>query len=278
MTKLIHITDIHFELHSNINDSSVNSECLMESMIKHIKQFHSDADACIMTGDMVNNEAEELYSKVFDALKSLEIPILLAAGNHDNREILFKYSNMSNLTICKQHGKFIQYSYDIFNTRIITIDTNPERINDESQLGCLCLQRLEWLDDCLSTTSVPTVLLMHHSPIDTGIAFMDKYKFANKEELAKIISKHVHCKHIFFGHVHSCISGHFSGISCSTPGSCSSNISLQSKDSFIESTEDPSYGVILINDAFPAQSWSLTAHRIPFNIRSSKNHVPVVET
>ena len=249
MTKLIHITDIHFELHSNINDSSVNSECLMESMIKHIKQFHSDADACIMTGDMVNNEAEELYSKVFDALKSLEIPILLAAGNHD-----------------------------IFNTRIITIDTNPERINDESQLGCLCPQRLEWLDDCLSTMSVPTVLLMHHSPIDTGITFMDKYKFANKEELAKIISKHVHCKHIFFGHVHSCISGHFSGISCSTPGSCSSNISLQSKDSFIESTEDPSYGVILINDAFPAQSWSLTAHRIPFNIRSSKNHVPVVET
>ena len=267
MTKLIHITDIHFESSPIMDRGNItNSELLLESMIKHIQKFHSNADACVVTGDLVNDGGEESYAKVFHALNSLGIKIIIAAGNHDNRGTIIKFKSKFDSLVCEIHNGFIQYSYDIFYTRILSIDTNNENPDDKCNFGSLCKHRLEWLDKCLSSATTPTILLMHHSPIDTGIAFMDRFCLESKGELAAVIAKHSHVKHIFFGHVHRCIAGHFSGISCSTPGSCSSNICIQSINTFIESNDSPSYGLVLINDDCHPKQWSLTAHRVPFLI------------
>ena len=83
----------------------------------------------------------------------------------------------------------------------------------------MCAQRLEWLALTLATAPQrPTLLLMHHPPFATQIAFMDDIGLAAPEALAQIVAKHPQIERIVCGHLHRPIHARFAGtLACTAP-------------------------------------------------------------
>ena len=84
--KIIQITDTHLmprgtELHG-LNPCERLEEC-----ISSIKEFHADAELCIITGDLTDQGFRESYEDFREIIQQLPMPFQPLIGNHDNREI-----------------------------------------------------------------------------------------------------------------------------------------------------------------------------------------------
>jgi len=87
--KAVWFSDPHF-----IHEGEVlghNPRVRLEAAIEHINRYHSDAEICVISGDMVNRGTQADYSALRDQLSGLAIPFLPMVGNHDNREMLQQF-------------------------------------------------------------------------------------------------------------------------------------------------------------------------------------------
>ena len=91
-------------------------------------------------------------------------------GNHDKRDnLLAAFPNCP--TIDGPNGKrYAQYSFELKGLRIICLDT----LQHGRHGGALCEIRAQWLSDELTAhPDTPTLIMMHHPPIISGIDWMD---------------------------------------------------------------------------------------------------------
>jgi Icc protein len=84
--------------------------------------------------------------------------------------------------------------------------------------GALCTQRLRWLEEKLQEAPErPTLLMMHHPPFATGLAYMDGIGLiSGAPELGAIVEKYPRVERIVCGHIHRSILMRFHGTVAST--------------------------------------------------------------
>ena len=70
--------------------------------------------------------------------------------------------------------------------------------------GALDGDRLAWVADRLAEDTTPTVLAMHHPPVDTGILAMDEIGIpaADRAALGEVLAASPHVRRVISGHVH----------------------------------------------------------------------------
>ncbi len=189
----------------------------------------------VMTGDLVNTGTAGEYAILKEILESSEVPIYLGIGNHDNREEFLK--QFSDLAYLKDDD-FIHYVVEMENLRMIMLDTN---IPGKPQ-GILCEERLKWLDDKLAEKpDTPTVIFMHHPPIETGIQAMDEMGLMNKPGFEAVVAKYDNIIHICCGHLHRNITGVFGGRRVQVCASTSHKVMLDlTDDKRLATTNEPS--------------------------------------
>lgn len=77
---------------------------------------------------------------------------------------------------------------------------------------------LAWLEAALRDAhGAPTLVLMHHPPIVTGIPYLDKYMCRQPERLAAVIGRFAYVERVLCGHVHRPILQRWAGtvlVSC----------------------------------------------------------------
>jgi Icc protein len=77
---------------------------------------------------------------------------------------------------------------------------------------------LAWLEAALrDAKGAPTLVLMHHPPIVTGIPYLDKYMCRQPERLAAVIGRYANVERVLCGHVHRPILQRWAGtvlVSC----------------------------------------------------------------
>ncbi len=83
--KLIHITDIHL-VPPGERLLGLDPGERLKACIRDINIHHSDADLCVITGDLANRGETAAYTLLRERLLELKIPCQLLIGNHDNRE------------------------------------------------------------------------------------------------------------------------------------------------------------------------------------------------
>lgn len=82
------------------------------------------------------------------------------------------------------------------------------------EAGALGSARLGWLDDTLGEQPLtPTLLLLHHPPLLTGVGAMDAIALAVEDRLAleALLEAHPQVRTITCGHVHTTITSAFAG-------------------------------------------------------------------
>jgi 3',5'-cyclic AMP phosphodiesterase CpdA len=129
----------------------------------------------------------------------------------------------------------------------------------DSSAGLLDAPRRAWLKTALAQTKgAPTFIFLHHPPFLIHHPLMDLIPLEDGEGFGDLLQGH-NVRHIFFGHAHRMISGHWRGISYSSlPGLCHQLPLVGGSVSTVYSEEPPMYSVVYLEEG------QLTVHTDAF--------------
>ena len=196
----------------------------------------------MITGDLVHKRNDDGYRELRRLLEQLRVPARLLLGNHDNRE---GFARALADAPRDSHG-FVQSVLTCPEYRFLFLDTYDEG----SKAGRYCAWRLDWLNEQLATAADRDVFLfMHHPPFPVGIPSLDRIGLVDAGDLVSTIDRYDNVRHVFFGHAHRPISGHWRKISFSTLFATNHQVALDftlgEKPRYTH--EGPAYGIVLVD-------------------------------
>lgn len=156
------ITDTHLGFDPD-NPAEFNRKRL-DKVLHLLADMDRTPDLLLITGDLVDRGDVDSYSRLKRALAACNVPVRMCLGNHDvrgNFRAVFPHVPTAD--------GFVQYEIDTPALRFLVLDTLEEGRHG----GAFCEVRAQWLSDRLAEApSRPTVIVLHHPPIDTGIGWM----------------------------------------------------------------------------------------------------------
>lgn len=178
-----------------------------EELVKgFVRRMRDDVkpDLVINLGDVIEDEdAEkdrERYGHFVAMLRETGKPVLHVAGNHDTinlapAELCAMWGNSAAATYSQDHG-------GIHFAVLRTIEHRDERIE-------LPLEQIQWLEQDLASTTLPSIVLMHHPASEMrleGNRWFEKRpnvcRVAERRPLREVIQKSGKVLAVFNGHVH----------------------------------------------------------------------------
>lgn len=154
------------------------------------------ANAILLTGDLVNDEREDEYAVLAEAIAGVETPLFLMPGNHDQRDrIRARFPEHAYLP----RSGFLSFAIDDFPVRLVCVD----QIVPGETHGLLTLEGADWLDEALSAApDKPTVVALHHPPVQTHDLLFDTIGLRDAGLFASVVSRHRQVVRVICGHHH----------------------------------------------------------------------------
>lgn len=161
-------------------------------------------DLVLATGDLTDLGAPEAYAQLREAFAALPCPVLPCLGNHDLRDAF-----IAAFPEVPVNEGFVQYVVEDRPLRLVVIDTLEEGRHG----GAFCEARADWLQARLAEApDRPTLLVLHHPPIETGIDWMTIAPHEPwAERLAAVVSRHPQIVAAVCGHIHRQITAPWAG-------------------------------------------------------------------
>ncbi len=154
-------------------------------------------DLVVATGDLVDEATPDAYATLRRILQDLHLPLVLIPGNHDDRTLLAATFPDHDYLIGSDGLACFVRDYKAF--RLVAFDA----VISGREYADPCDAALAWLERTLvSQPERPTMLVMHHPPVSTGIAFMDAIQPPHFGALQAILRDHAQVRLVLCGHVH----------------------------------------------------------------------------
>lgn len=191
------ITDLHIGFDGQ--DKPDLNTARFQQVLDHMNTLSVQPDLYLFTGDLVESGRDWAYDRVKKMCAPLKAPCYFAMGNHDNRaafEAVFKTGLI--------HDGFLNYSVEKDGLRILVLDTlEPGKHGAGFNETCA-----DWLaKELASHPESPTLIVMHHPPIETGIGWLTA---SSEDEWVKrfraVIAPYSNIVQIIAGHIHRNIS------------------------------------------------------------------------
>lgn len=197
------ITDLHIGFVPNKPDEANRQR--LDTVIDTLIEGPNRPDILIVSGDITDRGDDESYARVAAILARAPCPVYPCLGNHDDRAAFSRA--FPHVPV---RDGFVHYVIRLAGLRLIVLDTlEPGRHG-----GAFCEVRAAWLQTQLAADpTTPTVIVMHHPPIDPGIAWMSG---GNDEpwvqRFAATIEGHAQIKAIWSGHIHRTVAAQWRGV------------------------------------------------------------------
>jgi len=196
-------------------------------------------DAVIVTGDLADHGSTYEYALVRDELAAIGLPVFVVPGNHDDRVRLRECFDLPG-----EGDAPIDYTADLGALRLLMLDST---IPGEDG-GDLDRDQLAWLDAKLRDAPArPTILVMHHPPIRTGVSAYDSIVLdgSARLELARILGRNDHVLAILSGHLHRPIASTLGGRAALTAPStyAQSRLDLSATELQLAEEEPPAFAI-----------------------------------
>ncbi len=212
------ITDIHLGFDPD-NPAEFNRKRL-DQVIDRLNNGVNRPDLLLATGDLVDRGDIPSYRRLKASVGLSGCPVLYAVGNHDERA---NFRAVFPEVLMDENG-FVQYVHELPGKRIVVVDTLEEGRHG----GAFCEARARWLSDRLAEKiDVPTVIVMHHPPVEVGIDWMNTHPDEPwVRRFADAIAGHYQVKALLCGHLHRSISAPWKGVTVSVCASTAPQVSL----------------------------------------------------
>lgn len=148
-------------------------------------------DIVLFTGDVSQDESAASYALAVEALEQLPCPWYWLPGNHDQPEFMAAERPMVD-------------QVDLDSWRVLMLNTQVEG-KPHGELGS---ERQDQLAEQLKSDDSPTLIAMHHPPVNVGAVWMDAIGLQDRDAFWELLSQHPHVKIILFGHVHQAYAEH----------------------------------------------------------------------
>ena len=187
------VTDIHLGFEPD-NPAEFNRKRL-DQVLGALMAMTPRPDLLLATGDIVDRGDGDSYRRLKNAFSQVSFPVMPCLGNHDIRTAFAEWFPDTPFV-----DGFCQYEFDAGPLRVLVLDTLEEGRHG----GAFCEVRARWLQARLAErTDVPTVIVMHHPPVEVGIAWMNTHPgepwvarfrdcVAGKHQITAIICGHLH--------------------------------------------------------------------------------------
>jgi 3',5'-cyclic-AMP phosphodiesterase len=202
---LCQISDPHVVEAGTLAYGKVDTPGHLERCVRKVLALPRRPDVIVATGDLTDNATADQYGLLAEILAPLDMPLFLAVGNHDDRDVL-RAAFPKHDYLLGEDG-FVQYVVDDFAVRLVVLDT----LIPGKPGGKLCERRLAWLDRTLAASERPTVIAQHHPPFATGLSFMDRMSLVDPAAEAAVISKYPYVERVIAGHHHRTSYTRFAG-------------------------------------------------------------------
>lgn len=157
------ITDVHLGFEPD-NPDELNAQRL-NRVLQTLIDGPNHPDLLLVTGDLTDRGDADSYRRLATALSQCPFPVHCCLGNHDDRD-----NYRAHFPGAAFVDGFNQYVVALDGLRLVVLDTlEPGRHG-----GAFCETRAAWLSATLDADRLtPTLIIMHHPPVEVGIAWMD---------------------------------------------------------------------------------------------------------
>lgn len=215
------LSDLHIRPPGELYRSVADSNRALTNAIAHLHQLDRRPDLVVITGDLVDYGEPEEYANARALLAQLSIPYLVLPGNHDHREAF--RAAFADHSYLPTKGP-LHYCVDDHPVRIVALDScvPGQHYGDVDAAGLL------WLQTTLQATPhKPTLVLLHHPPFVSGIAYLDEYAYRNPAPLEAVLRTATHVEAVLCGHVHRPMVRRWAGTMVASCPSTTTEIALQ---------------------------------------------------
>ena len=203
------ITDTHLFRETTAEFRGVNTYQSFIAVVEKLRQISPSPDLLLLTGDLSQDETKESYQILGDHLESLAVPIYSIAGNHDNLQLMEQV--LVNQPFSRE--KYL----NLADWQIILLNSAVSG----QVAGYLSPETLSYLKTKLSQFNRPTLISLHHHPVEINSEWMDEYKVQNNRKFLEIITGYPQVKIVLFGHIHQEFDSYQNGIRyLGTPSTC----------------------------------------------------------
>ncbi len=205
---LLQLSDLHVRPRGQPIARVVEANALAERALRAVAAFRPRPDAVLITGDVTDCGLAREYAELVPMLRRHlgGMRVLMIPGNHDRRENF--RAALSDFEGIGQDPQFVQYVVEDLPMRLIMLDT----VVPGAGHGELCAERLAWLDARLAEAPRrPTLLALHHPPMQCGLPISDAINLHNSAALAELLRRHTQVERILCGHHHRAMTGRLAG-------------------------------------------------------------------
>lgn len=200
--QIVQLTDLHLRAPGKLLYRRIDTAAFLAAAIERINRLAPRPQRVVLSGDLVDRGTTDEYAHLRRRLGGLAVPWLLMPGNHDRRDALrevFPEQDWQGGELCCQRA-------DLAGLTLLLLDT----VLPGAEGGEIGDAQLAWLE-AACPDAVPCLLFLHHPPIDTGIAGMDRIGLAGAGRLADWLATRPNIRLLAAGHVHRMIAAEFAG-------------------------------------------------------------------
>jgi len=220
------ISDLHIGISVDVDfrgdRATVDTATALAAAVSGLNNMATRPDVVVATGDLVADGKVEEYQRFSELVASLEIPLILVPGNHDNRKALRTVFEDASYLRSEIEACYYVIDNPSDPLRLVCLDT----LVADQHGGKLGEQQLDWLDRTLASSNKPVLIFMHHPPIRTGIPMFDEMGCSDGDRLGEIVEKYPQVLAIGCGHVHRPIHAMWNGAMLHVAPSASYQYSL----------------------------------------------------
>lgn len=214
------ISDTHITSRGILLGGRLDGAANLARVVDRLLALDVQPGCVLMTGDLTDRGQPEAYARLRATLARLPMPVYAIPGNHDSREAMRR--EFSDCAWMPAQGRLC-YEIDLGSFRLLALDS----LVDGKDYGMLGADQLGWLEERLAASRAARVLIMvHHPPINSGIAVMDTMKLRDAAAFGDIVAGHPNIERILCGHMHRSMHARWRGTVVSIPFSTVEQIHL----------------------------------------------------
>lgn len=215
------ITDLHLGFDPG-NPDEYNRQRL-DQTLRTLVALTPRPDLLLVTGDIADNgDDRDSYERFREATANLPFRVCPAMGNHDNRAVFREIFPDTPAA-----DGYIMYTVEDLPVRIVVLDT----LEVGRHGGGFDEIRADWLQARLAEApDRPTLLVLHHPPIFTGLSWMTENPQARwVQRLRPIVAANPQIVAMVSGHLHRPIVTRWAGTTLAVCPSTAPQVALDLK-------------------------------------------------
>jgi Icc protein len=193
--RIAHLSDFHVANKPDRKINGVNPLANLQKAVGAVRAQNPKVDLIILGGDLFEEGEKASYQLIAEQFKDFQVPIHTVLGNHDQLAAFRKTS------LPQRPDDFTgYYSFDHNKLHVVILNT----VIPGKPSGRLDEQQLLWLsEDLFHSRAKPVLIFMHHPPLDSGVAWLDKLKLHNAESFWEVVPPYSrNILGVFAGHTH----------------------------------------------------------------------------